>query len=326
MLMLNKMDVFNVPGLESTAKIYYDQMKNIINDYHQEKSLTDVTISENAIASDLQQLISRGNIEGNVLLSTAIQQLKDKKIVLFDSLSYNRYGILPSILFIPNKLDGNILYNVSKVGSWGKTTYELTSGDLKYALTAATVAYDMFSKNKIESYSQNQKIVSAALRIYTKMFEAVIGSLGIVLDQENREYLRYCIGKFYCMHSLEYKKEEAEKISSKAILQSVNTSTEYLLKDFEEVHSIEYSSLMAFISSIGKAFISKEITISEIYNKWVGNYGASTQFAIEYFPYLLCCVIGIFYNSNVTKILGTRKQNYLKDVNIIMQQIESLYY
>jgi hypothetical protein len=283
------------------------------------------------------------------LLPDALAYLKtfNGRIKLFNlgSTASGRSPIPPFIPFLPGnarnkQLEGEtggrgvspaIFVNMYRIGKWAadEESYIIpgVSTDLFSCLESGVIAHKLLIEQKSEKVFSNAVVLNNITNIYTSLFtNAVIKTVVTFGSEFNTDAARYLIAKFFLTYVL--KKPESDTVNSIAYNSIKYRTSQSGLESFEENYPMDYSSLSAFLKTLGEAFFNKPIDLARFQVSWITMYGEGLLFAVEYVPYLLHFLFATFHGAQLggsnklyNRLPELQKDGLIKLYNAVISEL-----
>lgn len=242
--------------------------------------------------------LKKKNRNADVLLDKGIALYEQGRIILLDGelTNYEEYKLPAFTLFIP--MGDKLLFNINgmKKANWkkvGPDQYEYHFSnvfvELKFILVTAAIMYAILNEGKEKEVFNDKKLMPTITNIYVDFFKKALGRLGSSIDEWDKEKVNYIIAKFFYVHSLQFKEDQADKIVS-----DMYGFMDYELNDIKlSETNIDYSDLYTFVPSMTKVFYKKEIDAISLINAWANSFGSTVFTEVEYFPALLTHLLAL---------------------------------
>lgn len=123
--------------------------------------------------------------------------------------------------------------------------------------------YEILINKKENLIINDIELMKLIVGIYIDFFIKAIGRVGATIDNNRDPKLLFALSKFFYMHILGYKEEEADKVTVK-----MNDLEDWEAKQIRiSTDSIDYTNLYTFIPTMSMLFYRVEISGPTLVNK-----------------------------------------------------------
>lgn len=302
---------------------FYDPVVHISKQTQDINSITDFLA-----ISDVEENLNIINKRFSYTLKSKVMNEltgKNRIKLLFNKNKFNMPSSFPCFLYKDS--DGKVSC-IANLGLYGVKRqdglFDIENRALYSLLQTSTIFLDCFQH--WNSITVNQALLKDGALMYSKIFTKVLDKMFAVnLNSTKTDRVRFATAKFFLINIME--KSNSTLVDNIAYAATTGKTLKNTVLQFSDDFKPEsYQSLDLFIHELSKRVDGLyNLTVREFLNQFMKMYGASTIFALDFFPFfchmIFSSMIGAHFNNEyiIENVVGKESIEFYNSLAVLIK-------